>query len=281
MGAVDAGARKLSKVINHPARARIIELLGERGALSWKELSTELGVKTGALYHHLDVLEGLVERDSSKKYTLTGAGKIVYARTSESRTIESVQKAALEISQEGASRRLVGSVFAPRSLMENLTSNRSTAATVFVAAAAALGALSSLAGLAPTLYYLRPDPNFVYTIGGLTASLAAIIALGYLCARLVFRSSADLASLAASTSLSFLPVFAASAFTLIPAVSAYLAASSMAYTVFLVFFQTWSAGIFGAGLSAASGVRVERTLLVSLVVLYATVVAMLLQGARL
>ncbi len=281
MGAVDAGARKLSKVINHPARARIIELLGERGALSWKELSTELGVKTGALYHHLDVLEGLVERDSSKRYILTGAGRIVYSRTSESRTIESVQKAALEISQEGARWRLAGSVFAPRSLVESLSSSRSVATAVFAIAAVALGALSGVAGFAPTLYYLRPDPNFVYTVGGFAASLAVIIALGYLCARLVFRSSVDLASLAASASLSFVPVFAASALTLIPAASAFLAASSIAYTLFLVFFQTWSAGIFGAGLSAASGVRVERTLLVSLVVLYATVVAMLLQGARL
>src|SRR2546425_2423626 len=51
---------KIIKVLDHPARKRIIELLGARGAMPWKELAAELGMGTGALYYHLDTLEGIV-----------------------------------------------------------------------------------------------------------------------------------------------------------------------------------------------------------------------------
>jgi len=47
------------------------------------------------------------------------------------------------------------------------------------------------------------------------------------------------------------------------------------------FFQAWGAGVVGAGMSVASGLRVEKTLVVSLVVFYATMVIVLLQGGRL
>jgi hypothetical protein len=52
--------------------------------------------------------------------------------------------------------------------------------------------------------------------------------------------------------------------------------SSAAVTVMFAFFQAW-----GAGMSVASGLRVEKTLMVSLVVLYATVMIILVQGGRL
>ncbi len=281
MGMEDAEARRLAKIIDHPIRARIIDLLGEKGALGWKELSTELGVKTGALYHHLDTLEGLVERDTAKKYSLTKSGKIVYSMTSESRTIDSVRRAALEIKREGTSRRLASSIFIPRSLLGYLASTRSSAAAALVGVVAALAAFSGWAGISPTLYYLHPDPGLVPTVGALLGSLAALVILCYVAARFVFRSNVDPLSLAAVSSFSFLPVFAASALVQFPPVASLFASSSAAFTLTLVFFQTWSSTILGAGLSIASGVRIERTLLVSLAILYATMVVMLVQGPKL
>jgi hypothetical protein len=52
-------------------------------------------------------------------------------------------------------------------------------------------------------------------------------------------------------------------------------------TVMLAFFQAWGAGVMGAGMSVASGLRVEKTLVVSLFILYATLLLILLQGGRL
>ncbi len=281
MGVADADARRLAKVIDHPIRARIIELLGERGPLGWKELSAEVGVKTGALYHHLDTLEGLVERDPSKKYTLTKAGKIVYDRTSQSHTIDAIRKAATEISQEGTSRRFLQAVFVPRSAIESLTSTSRLAAVVLLAVAVSLALFSAAEGISPTLYYLRPDPGLLWTVGAFSASLAGVVALCYGVARFAFKSSVDLLPLAAASSLSYLPVFALSAITRLPIASSAFASSAVAFTLLLVFFQAWSTAILGAGLSVSSGVRIERALIVSLVVLYGTMFVMLVQGTKL
>ncbi len=280
MGGADSDARRLAKVIGHPVRARIISLLGERGPLGWKELSTQLGVKTGALYHHLDALEGLVVRDQSKKYALTKSGMIVYSRTSEAHTIEAVRQAAAEIGREGGGARLAAALFIPRSLLGALVATRPVSALVFAALAGGLAIFSYIAGASPALYYLHPDPGLFQTLGSFAVSFAAVLLVAYASARYLFRSGAELLPLAAVSSLSFLPVFALFSLELIPSVATLFASSTIGFTLVLVFFQTWGSAILGAGLSVVSGVRVERTLLVSLVVLYATMVVMLLQGPK-
>ncbi len=281
VGTEDADARRLAKVIDHPIRSRIIELLGERGPLGWKELSAAVGVRTGALYHHLDTLEGLVERDSSKRYALTKSGRIVYERTSQSHTVESVRRAAAEIRQEGSLRRILRAIFTPRSFIESLTATRRAGAAIFAAAAASLALLSGVEGISPALYYLRPDPGLLWTVGGFSASLAGVMALCYAAGRLVFNASVDLLPLATASSLSFLPVFVFSVLTRVPVLSSAFASSAAVFTLLLVFFQAWSATILGAGLSVSSGVRIERALLVSLILLYATMFVMLVQGTKL
>jgi hypothetical protein len=105
-----------------------------------------------------------------------------------------------------------------------------------------------------------------------------------------FKERADVATLLASTALSFIPlcVFGAGLHFLYSAASPASAAfplsifaSSTAVTVMFAFFQAWGAGIVGAGMSVASSLRVEKTLVVSLVVLYATMLIILVQGGRL
>ena len=278
MGESGDDTRRLAKIIEHPVRARIIDLLGERGALGWKELSQELGVRTGALYHHLDALEGLVERDPSKKYSLTKSGRIVYERTAQSRTVDSVRKAALEIRRQGKARRILSSVFLPRALIQGFASSRTSSAGVLILSLAAFTAFSLATGLSPSLYYLRTDPGLVNLLAGLAGSVGALLAASYFAARLAFKSAVDLLPLAASTSFSFLPAFLFSGLSLLPAVSALLASSTIVFTLCEVIFQTWSATILGAGLSVASGVRIEKTLLVSLGVVYATMFLMLVRG---
>lgn len=278
MGAADEETRRLAKIIDHPLRSRIIELLGERGPLGWKELSTELGVRTGALYYHLDTLEGLVERDRLKKYNLTKQGRIVFARTSGSRTIEAVHQAAQDLNQQGSARRALISVFVPRTLLSSLSRSPFSAASALLLVGLALGAMAFGLRLSPTLYYVSPAPGPVPALGGFVVSLAALWLICIACGRLAFKSTVDPFSAAAASALSFVPIFGFSAVVLIPDATSVLSSSTAVYTLYLVFFQAWSSAILGAGLSVASGIRIERSLLLSLAVLYATMVIMLVQG---
>jgi hypothetical protein len=115
-------------------------------------------------------------------------------------------------------------------------------------------------------------------------SLAALAAAAYAALAVAFKVRADPVTLLASTALSFIPLcLFGAALHLLSAEPGFSSvfADSAAVTVMFAFFQAWGAGVVGAGMSVASGLRVEKTLVVSLVVLYATMLIILLQGGRL
>jgi hypothetical protein len=120
--------------------------------------------------------------------------------------------------------------------------------------------------------------------------LAVLAAAAYIALAVAFKEHGDVPTLLASTALSFIPLLLFGAllhflYADVPPASAgfplSIFADSAAVTVMFAFFQAWGAGVIGAGMSVASGLRVEKTLLVSLVVLYATMLIVFLQGGRL
>jgi len=70
--------RKEMRYLGHPARKRIIELLGSKGVTSITELRAETGLPVGTLYYHLDVLKDLIVQDEERKYHLSKEGQKVY-----------------------------------------------------------------------------------------------------------------------------------------------------------------------------------------------------------
>jgi hypothetical protein len=269
---------KIVKVLDHPVRRRIIELLGTRGPLPWKELAKELGMATGALYYHLDTLEGLVFRDPTKKYALTKPGQEVFAYLQKSPLITSVQNASFAFNSRSSYTRYFVSIFVPRTLLDSVTaSTRRSAITLVVLTTLLLSALT-FSGDAVRLFYLGPTRDILQIAESYALSLIAIFAISYAGTLILFRVRPNPASLAVSSAISFLPViFLATLLISVSPLSALLADRN-ALTLFVVFFQAWSTTILGAGISVSSGVRVEKTILVSLVVLYATMILVFVQG---
>lgn len=66
------------RVVKHPVRRRIIELLGLRGSMSFTELKSEMNLAVGTLYYHLDVLDGYVVQDDERRYVLSREGRRLY-----------------------------------------------------------------------------------------------------------------------------------------------------------------------------------------------------------
>ncbi len=67
------------KLIGHPGRKRIAELLGAKEKMSLTELRAETGLPVGTMYYHLDVLKDLVVQDNERKYLLSKEGRTIYA----------------------------------------------------------------------------------------------------------------------------------------------------------------------------------------------------------
>ena len=268
---------------------RIIELLAVK-PMSWKELSTEVGVKTGSLYHHLDTLERIVTRDSERRYTLTPLGREIFAQLNDEKktpaqSMQGIEKAMKKRTPAGLARE----VFVPRSLIVSITSSRSKGlASLAVVSAISLGLLA-LSGDELILFSFSPSSSLILSVATYAASLGALAAVAYVAIAVAFKERGDVVTLLASTALSFIPlivfgtIFHFLYIDIVPTSSFPLSllADSAVVTVVFAFFQAWGAGVVGAGMSVASGLRVEKTLVVSLVVLYATLLIILLQGGRL
>ena len=61
-----------------PARLKILELLYERGPLTFSELRKELGLGVGTIYYHLSIISDLIRRDARRRYALNELGLRVY-----------------------------------------------------------------------------------------------------------------------------------------------------------------------------------------------------------
>lgn len=272
-------AQRMVKVLDHPARRRIIELLGTRGPLPWKDLAAEVGMGTGALYYHLDALDGIVVRDVNKKYSLTKTGRLIFSYLQTNTSPSAVHNLPAELARYGWGRRLLEGTFAPRSLVNAITATplRSLASLTIISAV--LLSLLAPQGYGVRLLFISPSQGLPGTVTSYLASVAALVAISYAGSAVAFRARPNLPALAASASLSLVPVVAFSWSVAVLRSAAGIAVDRNLFTVLLVFFQGWSASLLGAGISVSSGVRVEKTILVSLAVLYATMLIIFVQGA--
>jgi DNA-binding transcriptional ArsR family regulator len=275
-GELESG--RVMKIINHPIRMRIIELLATRGPLSWKELSGDLGIKTGSLYHHLDTLERIVTRNAEKKYVLTKLGQEIYTSVSENPSLapQNIDKVIRRRSASG----VVQSVFVPRSLVYVWSSTRSKAVFSGVVVSSLVLACLIAADSELVLYSFSPSSGLFVSAITYLGSVAIVGALAYLSIRFAFKQKSDLAILIPSVALSFLPlaIFGLLLHYLYGAGALGTLGDRSVLTIAFAFFQAWGAGILGAGMSVSSGLRIEKTLVVSLILLYATMEVVFVQG---
>jgi hypothetical protein len=75
--------------LGHDIRRKIIKIIGDNEYTSFTYLKKELGVSTGTIYHHLETLSELIEQKEDKKYYLKELG--VYAYNSLKDNIETIK----------------------------------------------------------------------------------------------------------------------------------------------------------------------------------------------
>jgi hypothetical protein len=128
------------------------------------------------------------------------------------------------------------------------------------------------------LFSFSPSDNFLISAATVIGSVFALGALTNATA-IALKAKSEPLTLLSSSALSLLPMTAFSLLirTLFTSADPFFAGRTL-FTIALAFFQAWGAGIIGAGMSVASGVRIEKTLLLSLILLYLTMVIILLQN---
>ncbi len=274
----DLDPTRVMRIVDHPVRMKIIALLATRGPMSWKELSVELGTGTGSLYHHLDTLEKIVSRDSSRKYVLTPLGEQVYVQFQSIPTQGQVRDTARDGSRETGG--ILGNIIAPRYLLRFMTATppRSVASLLIISGLAV--GISLYSGIELIVFAFGPSPALSVTTGSYVASLFGVVAISYGSSSLLFKQRPEILTLLSSSSLSFLPMVGLSLLLsyLVNQNALGVLADRTALTAFVALFQVWSVIILSSGTSIASGLRIEKTLIVGLILLYISMSVLFIQG---
>lgn len=61
--------------LSHKVRRTIIKIIGTNKTASFTEIKRATNLSTGVVYHHLDQLSKLIQRDEKKRYSLTKMGE--------------------------------------------------------------------------------------------------------------------------------------------------------------------------------------------------------------
>jgi hypothetical protein len=267
MGTDILDPKKVLRIIDHPTRRAVIEAIGRNGPLQWKTLADQVGERTGSLYHHLDVMEKLVFRDKRGRYVLTPLGTEIYSQMATDTFLSPKQVG--EILEKNQGRGTAFEAFAPRVLLTRVSGRAWPASFLLLFVSCAL--MLTYSKEAVWIFSVLPTNGYFLPGLSLIVSTVAVAYVPLVVIRLAFGTPADPRPMLVASSLSLLP------FVLFGMAESLLGPSlpSIYLTVVLVILQAWVAGVVGAGASVASGLRIERTLLVSLILVYASVVLIL------
>ena len=250
-------------MLRDPARRKIIELLGEQGKIGFKELRGSLGLGVGTVYYHLDMLSDFIAQDKSRKYTLNDRGQLLFKSLR-----EGSMPAALNAGEALGHR--MGRWFFLSPVFF-----RMTRLEVFLPISIAvlfLGAVgSALAKIEPVFFFYFPS-NLSFEGNALIFffSWIGLFFLAEILCYLLFRRTGGDLQLLAGLSFSSLPL------AIFPYIHMVIPASASRYV--LLALQAWTLLLISSALSFGKGLRLDRSIIISLIILYINIILLIIQG---
>ncbi|MEM2955186.1 MAG: hypothetical protein QXM25_00525 [Nitrososphaerales archaeon] len=244
-------ADKLSDITNSPARVRILEIIGEKGSVSFTEIKRETGLSTGSIYYHLYYLKDFVARDADRRYTLTEKGKRLLEKLGMKPLIKEKTSLALKSL----------SIITLAPIFKRVTYSKWGCIIVTILALA-FGSIANLYSRSnqfllsvPSKGIINPVISTLVTGWLLTFILAELFSL----ITTETRIGGEL-ELFATIALSFIPLH----------IYSYL--SDLQFSnIILIPMQIWSAILLAGGLNISKGVNLTHSFIFSLIVLYLSI----------
>jgi len=217
----------------------------------------------GTVYYHLDMLSDFISQDKSRKYSLNDRGQLLY------RSLREGSVPAALNAGEAMSHRL------GRWLFLSPVFFRITRLEVFLPVSIAvlsLGAVgSALARIEPLFFFYFPSNlSFESSVVMFLFSWIGLFLLAEILCHLLFRRTGGDLQLFAGMSLSSLPL------AMFPYVHMVIPASASRYV--LLALQVWTLLLISSALSFGKGLRLDRSIIVSLIILYFNIALLIIQG---
>jgi Helix-turn-helix domain len=274
----DESLTRVYSALANPIRRQIVQILKERDKAGFKELHDTLKISVGALYHHLDSLEGFVTQGPDRKYVLTDDGRAAVNAfsTSEERIIANAAQTPPSESRLGfASRELLFG----RTIFNYLSQDPLRSLPLAALVLALGGAISFMTNLEPILlFYLNPTQGIAKTWFLLLFPVGWFITFAVadiMCYLFYHRSGGEL-SLINGTAFSMLPLLLVPGLILLVQPFSAIVQSATAFTILLqVGVQVWVVCLLSNAISISKGLKIERTALISLAVMYLNITAVI------
>ncbi len=260
-----------------PIRREIVDILRTRGRAGFKELHDNVKTSVGALYHHLEALEGLVAQGLDKKYFLTDKGRAAIDALSvtEEKIATSTVPSTLKEAKLGfiAKEALFG-----RSVFQYLSQESLRSLPLAVLIVTLGGWVSFQTNLEPLLlFYVSPSSGinrvwlaFLFPLGWIATFLLADL----LSVALFKRKGGDL-TLLTGTAFAMLPLLVVPGIFVIGQLLSLSIGTENSLVVLLpIILQVWVICLLSSAISISKGLKMERTALVSLGVIYLNILAL-------
>lgn len=251
-------------MLRDPARRKIIEILGEQGKIGFKELKQTLGLGVGTVYYHLDMLSEFLTQDKERKYMLNDRGRLLFASLKEGSLPPALQMG------EAFSHKIGKWLF-----LSPVFAKTNKPWLLFPAAFAILimGALgAALTSIEPMLFFYRPFTAFSFPMifALFISNWVGLFLFSELMIFLFFKRTGSDLQLFTCLGIAALPL------AVFPYFFLFLDYAILQYVLF--FFQVWTLLLLSAAYSFGKGIRLDKSIILSLTVIYLNTMILLLMG---
>ena len=260
----EASLTRYYTLLRDPARRKVIEILGGRGKIGFKELRAELKLGVGTVYYHLDMLSDFLTQDRHRKYMLNDQGRLL-RRLLKDGSLPPM----LEIG-EAFSHRLGRWHFLSPIFTKTVRPLIWLPISVLILALGAVG--SALASVDPMLFFYFPFSSYEFETIALLffSNWIGLFLVSNLLIYILYKRTGSNLQLFTCVGLAALPL------ALFPYIYLFISYDVARYL--LVAIQIWSLLLISSAFCFGKGLRLDKGVVVSLTILYINVMLLVILG---
>ena len=261
-------------MLRDPARRKIIELLGDQGKIGFKELRGNLGLGVGTVYYHLDMLSDFITQDKSRKYALNDRGQLLYRSLRDGNV-----SPALNVGSEALGHRLGRWLFLSPVFSRTVRMNAFLVGSIIILALGAVG--SALDNLEPLFFFYFPSTRGFESIVLMWLFYwVSLFLIADVIIYVLFRRTGGDLQLFSCVGIAALPLAVFPyLYMLFPYVYRGFPATNLWLSrAVLLILQVWTLLLISSAFSFGKGLRLDRSIIVTLIILYLNIVLLILFG---
>lgn len=258
--------------LSHEIRRKILKIIGDNEFTSFTYLKNELGVSTGTIYHHLETLSDLIEQRQNKKYYLKELG--TYAYNSLKDNIETIKAPHKEFKSQFLNKLMV--LTTKRFIIFN---KKDRIYTLLISIGIiVLGTIFCVLNGFTSFFLFFIDINIenldlVFQIlinSSFILNLFAFFIIVEMISRIFYKKNENSLNFLASFALIQFPMIIYLIFHFIFEFTALTSLNVVNFIdqILMIIFQAWSLWLLSYSLSVKKGLKIENSLIVSLLLHY-------------